>query len=81
MTGKIMLNALLNHWIKHNGKSNIDRTDPEGAFLDQRLPRGLAAKIMRVDIDPVDASWKTGALRKTPATIRQAAIRVARRTS
>ena len=80
MTGKIMLNTLQNHWIKHYGKPNSVRTDPEGAFRDQGLPRGLAAKIMRLDIDPGDASWTTG-VGKTRATVRQAAVRVARRTS
>ena len=35
VTGEIMLNTLLNHWIQLNGKSNIVRTDPAGAFRDQ----------------------------------------------
>ena len=39
-----MLNTLLNHWIKTYGNPNIVRTDPEGAFRDQGLRRGLAAK-------------------------------------
>ena len=42
VTAEIMLNTLLNHWIKHCGKSNIVRTDPE--FRDQGFRRGLAAK-------------------------------------
>ena len=42
--------------------------------------RGLAAKSIRLDIDPGDASWKTGVRGKTPDTIKQSAIRVARRT-
>ena len=41
--GEIMLNTLLNHWIKYYGKPSIVRTDPEGAFRDQfdvvMLPR------------------------------------------
>ena len=31
VTGEIMLNTLLNHWVKHCGKPDIVRTDPEGA--------------------------------------------------
>ena len=30
VTGEIMFNTLLNHWIKYYGKPNIVRTDPEG---------------------------------------------------
>ena len=30
VTGDIMLNTLLNHWIKHSGKPNIIITDPQG---------------------------------------------------
>ena len=80
MTGEIMLNTLLNQWIKYYGKPNIVRTDPEGAFRDQGFRRGHAAKSIRLDIGPGDASWKTGALGKTLGTIKQSAIRVARRT-
>ena len=42
VTGEIILNTLLNHWMKDYGKPNIVRTDPEGAFGDQvfrRCPR------------------------------------------
>ena len=56
------------------------RTHPEGAFRDQGFRRGLAAKSIRLDIDPGDASWKTGVLGKTLDTIKHAAIRVARKT-
>ena len=35
---------------------------------------------MRLDIDPGDASWKTGVLGKTLDTIKQSATRVARTT-
>ena len=35
LTGEIMLNTLLNHWIKCYGKPNIVRPDPHGAFRDQ----------------------------------------------
>ena len=80
VTGEIMLNTLLNHWIKYYGKPNVVRTDPDGAFRDQGFRRGLAAKSMRLDIDPGDASWKTGVLGKSLDTIKQSAIRVARRT-
>ena len=80
VTGEIMLNTLLNHWIKKYGKPNIVRTDPEGAFRDQGFRRGLAAKSIRLDIGPGDASWKTGVLGITLDTIKQPAIRVARRT-
>ena len=80
VTGEIMLNTLLNQWIKYCGTPNIVRTDPEGPFRDQGFRRGLAAKSIRPDIDPWDASWKTGVLGKTLDTIKQSAIRVGRRT-
>ena len=81
MTSEIMLATLLNHWVKYYGKPDIVRTDPEGAFRrDQGFRRGLAAKSTRLDIDPGEASWKTGVLGKTLETIKQSAIRVARRT-
>ena len=69
MTGEIMLNTLLNHLVKYNGKPNIVRTDPEGAFRDQGVRRGLAAKSIRLDIDLADASWKTGVLGETLDTV------------
>ena len=72
VTGEIMLNTLLNHWVTYYGKPDIVRTDPEGASRDQGFRRGLAAK-------SIDASWKTEVLGKTLDTIRQSAIRVARR--
>ena len=75
-----MLATLLNHWVKYYGKPDIVRSDPEGAFRDQGFRRGLAAKSIRLDIDPGEASWKTGVLGKTLDTIKQSAIRVARRT-
>ena len=80
VTGDIMLATLLNHWVKYYGKPDIVRTDPERAFRDQGFRRGLAAKSMRLDIDPGDASWKTGVLGKTLDTIKQSATRVARTT-
>ena len=40
----------------------------------------LAAKSIRLDMDPGDAFWKTGVLGKTLDTIKQYAIRVAPRT-
>ena len=49
-------------------------------FRDQGIRRGLGAKSIRLDIDPGDASWKTGVLGKTRDTIKQSAIRVVRRT-
>ena len=52
VAGEIMLNTLLNHWIKYCGKPNTVRTDPEGAFRDQGFRHGLAAKSFRLDIDP-----------------------------
>ena len=64
MTGEIMLATLLNLWVKYHGKPDIVRTDPEGAFRDQGFRRGLAAKSIRLDIDPGDASWKTRCLGK-----------------
>ena len=80
VTSEIMLATLLNHWVKYYGKPDIVRTDPEGAFRDQEFRSGLAAKSVRLDIDPGEASWKTGVLGKTLDTIKQSAIRVARRT-
>ena len=65
VTGEIMLATLLNHWVKYNGKPDIVRTDAEGACRDQGFRRGLAAKSIRLDIDPGEASWKTGVLGKT----------------
>ena len=81
MTGEIMLNTLLNQWVKYSGKPDVVRTDPEGAFRDQGFRRGLAAKSIHLDIDPGDPSWKTGVVGKTLDTIIQSAIRVARRTN
>ena len=52
VTGEIMLATLLNHWVKYYGKPDIVRTDPEGAFRDRGFRRGLAAKSIRLDIDP-----------------------------
>ena len=58
VTSEIMLATLLNYWVKYYGKPDIVRTDPEGAFRDQGFRRGLAAKSIRLDIDPGNASWK-----------------------
>ena len=69
VTSEIMLNTLLNHWVKYYGQPDIVRTDPERAFRDQGFRRGLAAKSMRLYIDPGDASWKRGVLGKTLDTI------------
>ena len=80
VTSEIILNTLLNHWIKYCGKPNIIRTVPEGACRDQGFRRALAAKSIRLDIDPGDASWKTRVLGKTLECIKQAAVRAARRT-
>ena len=80
VTGEIMLSTLLDHWVKYYSKPDIARTDPEGVFRDQGFRRGLAAKSIRLDIDPGDASWKTGVLGKTLDTIKHSANRVARRT-
>ena len=52
VTGEIMLNTLLNQWIKYCGKPNVVRTDPERAFRDQEVRRGLDAKSIRLDSDP-----------------------------
>ena len=64
VTGEIMLNTLLNHWVKYSGKPDIVRTEPAGASRDQGFRRGLAAKSIRLDTDLGDASWKTGVLGK-----------------
>ena len=56
VTGEIMLITLLNHCTKYYGKPNIVRSDPKGAFRDQEFRRGLAAKSIRHDIGPGDAS-------------------------
>ena len=47
VTREIMLNTLVNYWIKYYGKPDIVRTDPEGASRDQGFRRGLAAKSIR----------------------------------
>ena len=80
VTSEIMLITLLNQWVKYYGKPDIVRTGPEGALRDRRFRRGLAAKSIRLDIDPGEAFWKTRVLGKTKDTIKQTAIRVARRT-
>ena len=80
VTGGIMLATLLNHWVKYYGQPDIVRPDPKGAFRDQGFRRGLAAKSIRLDIDHGDASWTTRVHGKTLDTIKQSAIRVARRT-
>ena len=79
VTGEIMLNTLLNHCVTYCGKPDIVRTDPEVAFRDQGFRRGLAAKSIRLDIDLGDACWRTEVLGKTLDTIKQSAVRVARR--
>ena len=79
VTGEIMLAPLLNHWVKYNGKPDVLRTDLEEAFRDQGFRRGLAAKSIRLDIDPGEAPRKTGVLGKTLDTIKQSAIRVDQR--
>ena len=80
VTGEIMLTTLLNHCVKYYGRPDIVKTDSQGAFLDQGFRRGLAAKSIRLDIDPGDASWKRGVLGKTLDTINRSAICVGRRT-
>ena len=80
VTGEIMLKTLLNRWVMYFGKPDIVRTNPEGAFRYQGFRRGMAAKSIRLDVDPGDASWKTGVLGKTLDAIKLSAIRVARRT-
>ena len=79
VTGEIMLATLLNHWVKYYDKPDTVRTDPEGAFSRSRISTWSGCQ-ERLDIDPGDASWKTGVLGKTLDTIKQSAIRVARRT-
>ena len=64
-TRELTLNTWLNNWNKYCGKPNIIKTDPEGACRDQGFRRGLAVKSLRLDVDPGDASWKTGVLGKT----------------
>ena len=63
--GEIMLNTTQNNRTKNSGKPNVIRTDREGAFRDQAFRRGLAAKSIRLDTDPGDASWKRGVLGNT----------------
>ena len=45
VTCEIMLNTLLNHWVKFCGKPDIVRSDPEGAFRDQGFRRGLDKRV------------------------------------
>ena len=65
VTSEIMLNTLLNHWVRYYGKPDIVRTDPERAFRDQGFRRGLAAKSIRLDSDPGDASIRAARRRRT----------------
>ena len=51
VTREIMLNTLLNHWVKYYGEPDNVRTDPEEAFRDQGFRRGLGAKSIRLDTD------------------------------
>ena len=67
VTSEIMLNTLLNHWVRYYGKPDIVRTDPERAFRDQGFRRVLAAKSIRLDNDPGDASIR--ATRRTPDSV------------
>ena len=64
--------------LRDSAKGSNDGYDV--AFSLTGFRRGLAANCIRFDIDPGDASWKTGVLGKTLDTIKQSAIRVARRT-
>ena len=74
VTGEIML-------AKYYGKPDIVRTDPERAFSRSRIFDVVCLPRAYVDIDRVEASWKTGVLGKTLNTMKQSAIRVARRTT
>ena len=69
VTSDIMLNTLLNHWIKYYGIQTVPEPIQKGTFRDQGFRRGLAAKSICLDIDPGDASWKTGVFGKTLDTI------------
>ena len=79
VTGEVMLNIFLSHWVNLCDIPNSIRTDPDGSLRQQEFRRGLASKSIRLDNGPGDASWKTGVLGKTLNAIKQAAIRVARR--
>ena len=67
VTSEIMLNTLLKHWVGYYGKPDIVRTDPERAFRDQGFRRVLAAKSIRLNSDPGDASIR--AARRTPDSV------------
>ena len=58
----------------------LSETIQKELFEIRGFQRGHAAKSIRHDIDPKDASCKAGVLGKTLDTIKQTAIRVARRT-
>ena len=65
VTGEIMLNTLLKHWIKYFGKPDIVRNDPEGALRDQGIRPCLAARSIRLHIYSGDASWKNTGYHQT----------------
>ena len=73
VTSEIMLNTLLNHFIKYYGKPNVVRTPSRRSFSTSWASTWSCC-------DPGDASWKTKVLGKTLDTTKQTAIREARRT-
>ena len=81
VTGEIMLATLLNHGVKYYGKPDIVRTDPEELFEIKGfdviwLPRAFVSTSILGK-----RPGKQEFLGKTLDTIRQSAIRVARRVS
>ena len=65
VTGEIMLNTLLSHWIKYYGQPNNVRTDPQTAFRDQGFRRGLAAKSIRLGVPENRSGWENNGYHKT----------------
>ena len=72
-----MLRTLNEKQIKYFGQLDIVRKDPEGAFGDQGLRRGLAAESARLDMDLGESAWKTWNHWQDPNTMKQPTLRVA----
>ena len=69
VTGEIMLQTLMEHWIKYGGKPHMVRTNSEGPCRDQGFDRGLAAKSI-VDTLRDSCCWDDHTLTHQLARIR-----------
>ena len=80
VTGEVMLNTLLNHWIENYGKANSASTGPEEAFRDEGVRRvSCCEKKFELTLMVARRLERSNVLGKTPNTIKQSAIRVARK--